>query len=336
MTHDSILKDLKAGKVYPVYYLCGEEPHFIDLITDYMEEHLLQPHEKAFNQVVLYGRDTNMKQILDEAFKVPMMGGRQLVLVKEAQNLKDKEMDELLTPYLDKPVKSSILVFAVKGKKLDKRKNITKKLMSSCVVLETLKLKDSQVPGWIEQQVKQMGFNADQTTIQMLSDYLGTDISVIHNELSKLALNLSKGSLITPEVIEQNIGISREYNVFELQKVIGERNISKVMRITLQMSSNIKDYPMELTLSSLYNYFSALYIMHYSSQVTDADLRKEHNWWPDLIQQYRKACSKYSVRNVEDILLYISEYDGYIKGLGNASTERGDLMKELICKIVYI
>ena len=130
MTHDSILKDLKAGKVYPVYYLCGEEPHFIDLITDYMEEHLLQPHEKAFNQVVLYGRDTNMKQILDEAFKVPMMGGRQLVLVKEAQNLKDKEMDELLTPYLDKPVKSSILVFAVKGKKLDKRKNITKKLMA--------------------------------------------------------------------------------------------------------------------------------------------------------------------------------------------------------------
>ncbi|MEI6310764.1 MAG: DNA polymerase III subunit delta [Bacteroidota bacterium] len=333
MTFEAIIKDIQNKKFAPIYFLCGEESYYIDQVVEAIEAHALSESEKSFNQTILYGADTDVRRLMDECMRLPLMAPRQVVIVKEAQQL--KKMDDLEN-YILKPSPTTLLVLASKAKFPDKRKSFSKSIIKNGVVLETKRMYDNQAPVWIENHINALGYKVSKEAIQLLADYLGTEISIITNEVSKLVINKNKGEAISLEDIEKNVGISKDFNSFELNKAISLKDIQTTFRIANYFEANPKNNPIVVTLSNLQSFFTTIFQMHHMSQISDAALMSEFRLWPAILPQYKAALRHYPLRKTENILIEIANYDLRSKGIGNVNIEHGQLLKELMAKILYV
>ena len=334
VTYEEIISDLKKRIFKPVYFLAGEEPYYTDLITDYIEEKILPEEEKAFNQIIYYGEDTTIPSIIETSRRFPMMSSHQVVIIKEAQTL--KKIEDLIY-YLEKPLLSTILVFNYKYKVIDKRTKLFKALENHAVYFESAKLRDYQIPAWIERYLMTKGIKTDPSASAMLTEYLGTDLHKIANELDKLIITLPEGKpVITSALIEKNIGISKEYNNFELQKAIGEKNILKANMIVNYFDNNPKDNPITLSISSLFSFFSKLLTFHYLNDKSKNNVAAVLKVNPFFVKDYENAAAKYNASKTVHIISLLRTYDMKSKGYGDLSSEPGDLLKELVFKILHI
>lgn len=331
MTFEQIIKDLKNKAYKPIYFLHGDEPYYIDLITDYIAKNVLSESEKSFNYTVLYGKDSSAEQIDNAARRFPMMSEHQVLIVKEAQDL--KKIDRLQF-YAQKPLNSTILVINYKYKKLAKNKKLYKAVNKNGVVFESKKLYDNQVPRWINSYLKKKGYSIGPKASQLLTDFLGTQLSKISNELDKLTISLEKGSEINPEIIEKNIGISKDFNNFELQNAIGKRDAPKAFLIVKHFAQNPKDNPPILTIYALYYYFSKVLIYHFLKDKSRGNVASALRINPYFIKDYQSAARNFSKGKIFHIISLLREYDMKTKGLGNVSNSPGDLIKELVFKIM--
>ena len=334
VTYEEIISDLKKRIFKPVYFLAGEEPYYIDLITEYIQEKVLPEDEKAFNQIILYGEDTNIASIIDTARRFPMMSSHQVLIIKEAQAL--KKLEELII-YLEKPLLSTILVFSYKYKTIDKRTKLHKILESHGVYFESPRIRDYLIPAWIERYLMTKGIKADPTASAMLTEYLGTDLHKIVNALDKLIITLPPGEpQITTTLIEKNIGISKDYNIFELQKAIGERNILKANMIIHYFADNPKDNPITFSIASLFGFFSKLLTFHYLTDKSKNNVASVLKINPYFVKEYENSASKYNVAKTVQIISLLRTYDMKSKGYGDPGTEPGDLLKELVFRILHL
>lgn len=333
-TFEEIMSDLKNRIYKPVYFLAGEEPYYIDIITSFIEEKVLPEAEKAFNQMIIYGDDSSVASITETARRFPMMSNHQVIIVKEAQTLKKIED---LAYYVEKPLNSTILVFNYKYKSLDKRTKLYKLIDSSAVYFESNRLRDYQVPQWIERYLMVKGIKADPSASAMLTEYLGTDLHKIVNELDKLLITLPAGKpVITTDLIEKNIGISKDYNNFELQKAVGERNILKANMIVHYFANNTKDNPVNLTIASLFSYFSKLLTYQYLTDKSRNNVAAILKINPFFVKDYEVSAEKYNAKKTVQIISMLRTYDMKSKGFGDLSSTHGDLLKELVYKILHI
>jgi DNA polymerase III subunit delta len=334
VTYEDIISDLKNRIFKPVYFLAGEEPYYIDLIIDYIEENVLPEAEKAFNQIILYGDDTNIAAIIDTARRFPMMSSHQVLIVKEAQSLKKIED---LALYLEKPLLSTILVFCYKYKTIDKRTKLYKTLDSHGAYFESARLRDYQIPAWIDRYLMTKGIKTDPNASAMLTEYLGTDLHKIVNELDKLIITLPAGKpMITTSLIEKNIGISKDYNNFELQKAIGEKNILKANMIVHYFANNPKNNPITLSIASLFGFYSKLITYHYLTDKSKNNVAAVLKVNPFFVKDYEISAAKYDVSRTVQIINLLRTYDMKSKGYGDPGTEPGDLLKELVFKILHL
>lgn len=333
VTFEDVMSGLKNRNYKPVYFLAGDEPYYIDLIIDYIEEKVLPESERAFNQIIVYGEDTSVPAIIDTARRFPMMASHQVVIVKEAQSLKKIED---LTIYLDKPLLSTILVISYKYKTLDKRTKLYKMLDSQGCYFESARMRDYLVPGWIERYLMAKGIKADPNASAMLTEFLGTDLHKIANELDKLIMTLPAGKpAITTALIEKNIGISKDYNNFELQKAIGEKDIVKANMIVHHFANNPKDNPIMLTISSLFSFFSKLLTYHYLGDKSKTNVANALKVNPYFVRDYEVAATKYNISRTVQVVSLLRSYDLRSKGFGDPGTDQGDLLKEMIFKILH-
>lgn len=332
MKYSDIVKEIEAGKFRPIYFLMGEETYFIDSITKLIEQKALTEEEKSFNQTVLYGRDTDVATVVGEAKRYPMMAERVVIIVKEAQQL--KKLEELEN-YVQNPQPSTVLVIAHKYKTLDKRKKLYKLLSNGHVLMESKKLYDNQVPDWIGQRLHEKGYKINMKAQILLAESLGTDLGRIENELKKLELVVPKGGSIDEVVVEENIGISKDYNNFELIKALGEQNFAKAMTIQKFFAANPKDNPLVVTLSLLYGFFSKLMIVHQAKDKTPKGLASLLKVNPYFVKDYQTGATHYDLKKLARIMGYLRECDKRSKGVGNATTPDGELLRELIFKIIY-
>ncbi len=309
----------------------GEEPYYIDKISDYIEDNVLEEAEKGFNQMVLYGRDINVEDIVSNAKRFPMMAERQVVIVKEAQDL--ARQIEKLAAYADNPQPSTVLVLNYKYKKIDKRKALYKSIKKTGVVYESKKLYENQVADWIRRVLSGQNYSITPKAAQMLVEFLGTDLSKISNELDKLKIILPKGTEITAEQIELNIGISKDYNNFELRKAIGERNTLKAFQIVNYFADNPKDNPMVVTVSLLFSFFSQLLQLHGLSDKNPRNVASALKINPYFVNEYISAARNYPMRKVSAIVETLRDFDVKGKGVGANAIPQGDLLKELLVKI---
>ncbi len=335
MTHQQILAELKQKKFRPVYFLFGKEPYFIDSISDYIEKNALTEGEKAFNQVVLYGRDVDHLAVIDNARRYPMMSQHQVVIVKEAQDMKDLKE---LAKYVENPTPSTILVICHKHKTFTKTTKFAKLLKSKAVFFESSKLYDNQVPDWITGQLKQHNLRIGHGTAALMAEYLGTDLSLIVHELDKLTLHLAPGTEVTSKHVEDYIGISREYNIFELQKAVATHNLGKVARIMKNFISNPKRNPFIMVTASLSSFFTKVYMLHFLKNKPDMEVQKALNLRSSYaLRDYRSALRFYSKSKTEKVIGLLKEYDLKAKGVefNSVGKEDGALLKELIFKILH-
>jgi DNA polymerase III subunit delta len=334
VTYEEIISDLKKRIFKPVYFLAGEEPYYIDLITDYIQEKVLPENEKAFNQVVFYGEDTTVLSIIETARRFPMMASHQVVIIKEAQTL--KKIEDLIM-YLEKPLLSTILVFSYKYKVIDKRTRLFKALENHAVYFESVKMRDYQIPAWIERYLMTKGIKTDPSASAMLTEFLGTDLHKIANELDKLIITLPAGKpVITSALIEKNIGISKEYNNFELQKAIGDKNILKANMIVNYFDNNPKDNPVVLSIASLFSFFNRLLTYYYLTDKSKNNVASALKVHPFFVKDYETAAVNYSVSKTVQVISLLRIYDMKSKGFGDLSSEPGELLKELVFKILHI
>ena len=340
MTADDILKDLKNRKYKPLYLLHGDEPYFIDQVSNFVEDALLPEAERGFNQTVLYGKDTEIMTVLNAAKRYPMMAEYQVVLVKEAQDMKwgrdddDKKTINPLLSYLENPLPSTILVFCYKYGKFDKRKKTYKAIEKNGVVFESATLYDNKIPSWIEGLVATKGYKIDQQASAMMAEYLGNDLSKIANELEKLMLNVSAGQTITMQQVQDNIGISKEYNVFELQSALSRKDPFKVNQIINYFEANPKANPIVLVLGNLNNFFSKVLLYHYAKDKSPQNLARELGVNPYFIKDYELAARSYNYGKSMQIISLLREYDLKSKGV-DSNAGPGELMKELMFKILH-
>ena len=334
VTYEEIISDLKNRIFKPVYFLAGEEPYYIDLITEYIQEKVLPEDEKAFNQIILYGDDTNISAIIDTARRFPMMASHQVLIIKEAQSL--KKLDDLAI-YLEKPLLSTILVFSYKYKTIDKRTKLYKTLESNGVYFESARIRDYLIPAWIERYLMGKGIKTDPSASAMLTEYLGTDLHKIVNELDKLIITLPAGKpFITTALIEKNIGISKDYNNFELQKAIGEKNILKANMIVHYFANNPKDNPITLSIASLFGFFSKLLTFHYLTDKSKNNAAAVLKINPFFVKDYENSASKYNVSKTVKIISLLRIYDMKSKGFNDPGTDPGELLKELVFRILHL
>jgi DNA polymerase III subunit delta len=333
LTYEEIISDLKNRIFKPVYFLAGEEPYYIDLISDYIQEKVLPESEKSFNQIILYGDSTNITSIIDTARRFPMMSSHQVIIVKEAQSLKKIED---LTVYLEKSLASTILVFCYKYKTIDKRTKFFKMLESHGAYFESARIRDYQIPPWIERYLMLKGIKTDPSASAMLTEYLGTDLHKIVNELDKLIITLPEGKpVITTALIEKNIGISKDYNNFELQKAIGEKNILKANTIVYYFADNPKDNPITLTIASLFGLFTKVLTYHYLTDKSKNNVAAVLKVNPFFVKDYEIYASKYNAAKTVQIISLLRTYDLKSKGFCDPGTDQGDLLKELVFKIMH-
>lgn len=326
-----IVTSIQKGDIKPIYFLMGEEAYYIDKISDYIENNILDEAEKGFNQMVLYGRDISIDDIVSNAKRYPMMAERQVVIVKEAQDL--SRTIEKLVDYVNNPQPTTVLVVNYKYKKIDKRKGLFKALQKVNAVFESKKLYDNQVPDWIRRVLSGQGYQITPKASQMLVEFLGTDLSKIENELNKLKIVLPEGSQITPEAIEENIGISKDYNNFELRKAVGERNMTKAFKIVKYFGDNPKDNPMVVTVSLLFNFFSQLMQYHGLNDKSPRSVASALKINPYFVNEYSSAARNFPMKNVSKAISLLRDFDVKGKGVGANAISQDDLLKELIVKI---
>lgn len=333
MDHKQILKDLKNKLYHPIYFLCGEEPYYIDIISDFIEDNVLDETEKEFNQTIIYGKETDMITVVSEAKRYPMMANHNVVIIKEAQHL-EKELDKI-DAYLDQPTPSTILVFCFKYKTLDGRKAVSKKIKKKAVFYESKKLYENQIPDWINGYLLSKKYTITPHASALISEFLGTDLSKVVNELNKLILNVPQGTEITPEIVEKNIGISKDYNSFELNKAIGSKDILKANKIVYHFDKNQKDNPLPMTIGILYNFFTNILNFHYAKDKSLNNIASLLRINPFFVKEYQVAANNYNIKKAVKVIEYLREYDLKSKGVNNTSTTHGDLLKELVFKIIH-
>lgn len=326
-----IVNEIKQGNIKPIYFLMGEEPYYIDRLTEYIEDNILSEDEKGFNQMVLYGKDVSIEDVISNAKRYPMMAERQVVIVKEAQEL--SRTIEKLESYAENPQPTTVLVFAYKYKTLDKRKKVTKVLEKKGVVFESKKLYENQVGDWIKRVLQGKGYGIEPKAAAMLVEFLGTDLSKINNELEKLMIILPKGATITPASIEDNIGISKDYNVFELRKAIGERDELKAYKIADYFSQNPKDNPLVMTTGLVFGFFSQLLLYHGLKDRNPSNVAKVLKVNPYFVKDYDIALRNYPMKKVSAIVAALRDIDVKSKGVGANALPQSDLMKEMLVKI---
>ena len=327
-----LVADIKDGNIKPIYLLMGEEPYYIDNISNYIEDNVLTEADKGFNQVVLYGSDITVDDIVANAKRFPMMSERQVVIIKEAQEL--SRTIEQLYKYAENPQPSTVLVINYKYKKIDKRKALYKTIKKSGIVFESKKLYENQVADWIRRVLSPKQYSITPKAAQMLVEFLGTDLSKINNELEKLQSIIPKGTQITPELIEKNIGISKDFNNFELQNAVGQRDVLKVHRIINYFAQNPKDNPMIVTVSLLNNFFTQLLKYHGLENKQERSVASNLGVNPYFVKDYISAAHNYPMRKVSQIISILREFDVKSKGVGSNAVPQGELLKELLVKIM--
>ena len=328
----SIISDIKGGNLKPIYFLMGEEPYYIDKISDYIEDNILDESEKGFNQVVMYGRDVSIDEIIASAKRYPMMAEKQVLIVKEAQDL--SRSIEKIEAYAENPQPTTVLVFNYKYKKLDKRKKAYKAIAKNGLIFESKKLYENQVSDWIRQVLNSKKFTIEPKAAQMLVEFLGTDLSKISNELEKLISVLPKETIISDIHIEENIGISKDYNNFELQKAVGGKDIVKANKIINYFSQNPKSNPLVMTISLLNNFFTQLLLFHGLKDKSKGSVAKNLGVNPYFVDDYVSAARNYPMRKVSQVIGLLREADVKSKGVG-ANQTQGDILKELLFKILH-
>jgi DNA polymerase-3 subunit delta len=326
-----IVNDIKAQNIKPIYFLMGEEPYYIDRLSDYIEQNVLSEDEKGFNQTVLYGRDVSMDDIVSSAKRYPMMAERQVIIVKEAQDL-SKSIDKLES-YAENPMPTTVLVFCYKYKTLDKRKKVTKQLEKNGLVYESKKLYENQVGDWIKRVLQGKGYSIEPKASAMLVEFLGTDLSKINNELEKLQIILPQGTAISAKHIEENIGFSKDYNVFELRKAIGERNELKAYKIIQYFADNPKDNPIVLITGQVFSFFSNLLLYHGLKDKNPKNVATVLKVNPFFIKDYDVALRNYPMKKVSNIVANLRQIDVKSKGVGANALPVSDLMKEMLIGI---
>ncbi len=333
MNYKEIIKQIKKKDYRPIYFLHGEEAFFLDKISDCIEDTVLTEAQRSFDQTIFYGKDSDYKAVVDTARRYPMLSTHQVVIVKEAQDM--KSLTELLA-YVEKPTKTTILVLVHKHKKLDMRSKFAKAISQHAFVFEGAKIYDNQAADWVSGYLTEHGLNIRPEGASLIAEYLGTDLSKISNELDKLALNVPKGATVTTELIEKNIGISKDYNVFELQKALGARDVLKANRIVQNFASNPRKNPFVVVVSSLFSYFSKIYMLHFVAQGNEAAQMKALNLRNEYaLRDYKVALKNYSYPQSERIIGYLKDYDLRSKGVNNVNVEEGELLKELVFKILH-
>lgn len=327
-----LVSSIKKGELKPIYFLMGEEPFYIDKIAGYIEANVLAEEEKEFNQMLLYGRDVSVEDIVANAKRYPMMAERQVIIVKEAQDL--VRTIEKLSDYAENPQPTTILVVCYKYKKIDKRKKLYKSIASTGVIYEGKRLYDNQVPAWITKELKSRGFAILPKAAQMLVEFLGTDLGKIDNELQKLQLVCTPGNPITAELIEENIGISKDFNNFELRKAVGMKDEVKAHRIINYFSQNPKNNPIVVTISLLFGFFVQLLQYHSLTDKSKSNVAKALKVNPFFVGDYAVAAGNYPMKKVSRIINYLRETDVKSKGVGAVNISQGDLLKETLVKIM--
>jgi DNA polymerase III subunit delta len=328
----NIVSDIKNGAVKPIYFLMGEEPYYIDKISDYIEKNILEESEKGFNLQVMYGRDVTVDDIVGAAKRYPMMAEKQVIIVKEAQDL--SRSIEKLVAYANQPQPTTVLVLNYKYKKLDKRKKLHKAIAKTGLVFESKKLYDNKVADWIRRVLSGKNYQIAPKAAQMLVDFLGTDLSKIANELDKLMLILPKETIITDVHIEENIGISKDFNNFELLKAIGDKNVVKANRIINYFVNNPKNNPTVMTISLLNNFFTKLLLFHGLENKSKDAVSRALGVNIYFVEDYFFASRNYPMRKVAEVIAILRDADVKSKGVG-ANLSQGDILKELIFKILH-
>ena len=326
-----ITNDIKNGLIKPIYFLMGEEPYYIDKLTEFIENNILSEEEKGFNQMIMYGRDVTIEDIVGAAKRYPMMAERQVIVVREAQDL-IKTIDKLQS-YAENPQPTTVLVFAYKYKTLDKRKSLVKIIQKNGLLFESKVMYENQVGTWISKILKGKGYQIEPKATLMLVEFLGTDLSRINNELEKLQIILPKGVTITPSHIEENIGFSKDFNVFEFRKAIGERNQLQAYRIADHFAQNKKDYPMVVTTGLVFSFFSSLLQYHGLKDKSPGNVAKVLKVNPYFLKDYDVALKNYPMRKVSSIVSVLREVDVLSKGVGANQLHESDLLKEMLAKI---
>jgi DNA polymerase-3 subunit delta len=327
-----IVSDIKKGNIKPIYFLMGEEPYYIDKISDFIEENILDEADKGFNQQVMYGRDASIEDIVSSAKRYPMMAERQVLIIKEAQDL-SRNIEKLVS-YAENPQPTTVLVLNYKYKKLDKRKKLYKAIASSGLIYESKKLYENQVSDWIRRVLGGRKYQIEIKAAQMLVEFLGTDLSKISNELDKLMIILPKETIINDKHIEDNIGISKDFNNFELRKAVGEKNIVKSNRIINYFVENTKNNPLVMTISLLNSFFTQLLLFHGLKDKSKSSVAKTLGVNPYFVDEYFIAARNYPMRKVALVIAFLREADVRSKGVGANQTHE-DILKELLFKILH-
>lgn len=335
---ESILQEVKAGRLAPLYFLQGDEPFYIDQIADYIEKNILSDAEKGFNQMVLYGKDAPMATILNQARRFPMMSERQVVIVKEAQDIPDLGKEDgkrMLEAYAKNPLPSTILVFCHKYKTIDGRSALAKVLGKHSVYLTTKKLYDNQLPDWIEQYVKSTGNSIEPKAAYMLAEFIGNDLARLANEVQKLLLNFTEKVKIDPSMVQKFVGISKEYNTFELQKALAIRDVVKANQIIQYFEGNPKSNPVILVIAFLFSYYAKLLLLHHQQAHHEAEVAKILGLHPFVAKEYLPALKNYPIQKVIQNISWIQQADLQSKGVTGGSMTDGQLLKELVFKLMH-
>lgn len=330
MSAEKIINDWKRKAFRPVYWLEGDEPYFIDQVVDYAEHHILSESEAGFNLTIFYGRDADWATVVNACRRYPMFAERQVVLIKEAQHMRDIEK---LEPYVENPLSSTVLVVAYKEKKVDGRSKFSKVIKDKGEIFSTKKLYDNQLPEWVNNMVQHHGLSINQKALMLVVDHIGNDLSRLQNEIEKLAVNLKGRKTITEEDVEEFIGISKEFNVFELQDAIAAKNLPKAIRIIQYFRSNPKAGPIQLLLPTLYGYFSKIYsVFGMDNKGESAFISIFRN--PFAAKTAMQAMNTYGYNGIEKIILLLHSYNLRSIGINDAGTEDADLMKEMVVKMM--
>ncbi|WP_312818372.1 DNA polymerase III subunit delta [Kaistella carnis] len=334
---DLILKNIKNKEFLPIYFFHGEEPYFMDVALKAFENEVLEEDEKAFNQTVVYGKDTTFSEVLSLARQFPMMGDKQVIIVKEAQDIILTEGESAaLKQYADNPIESTLLVIAYKYKKVDSRKAFIKTLSQKKMLFLSEKVKEYNVPKWIENEIRNLGIKAQPNIPPLLSQYLGTDLSRISNELQKLKMILKEGEVLDAKIIETNIGISKDFNVFELIKALGKKDEVNAFKIAHFIGKSPKANPFVMTTGNLYNFFSNLIIFHTMAGQSPQNQATAMGINPYFLKDYAEAARFYNLKNCTRAISILREIDMKSKGLGAINMTDGELLKEMVYKILHI
>jgi DNA polymerase-3 subunit delta len=332
LTYEQILASLQKKEYKPIYLLMGEEPYYIDLLSDYIQQNVLDDMEREFNLTVLYGKETDMATVINAAKRYPMMSPYQVVIVKEAQHIKDYD---LLNFYLQQPLASTVLVFCYKYGTIDRRKKVVSEIEKNGIVFTSAALRDYQVLPWIKNYVRSKGLSIDEKATALLAEFLGTDLSRIVGELDKLIITKPANSnQITTDLIERNIGISKEFNNYELQNALMRGDVTKANQIIFYFAQNPKNNPLVVTISVLFSFYSNLLLYHYTEDKSEMNMSRRLGVHSFFVKDFRMAASKYNAWKCMQNISLLREFDAKSKGVGSTEPD-GELLKELIFKLTH-